>query len=66
MKIFLKQISQDQFDVVANPEFLREGEAIRDFRYPDRIVIGSIEKKIFNIMISIKCRTTHINMCFSF
>ena len=29
---------------------MREGEAIRDFRYPDRIVIGSNEKKTFNIM----------------
>ena len=38
------------FTVISNPEFLREGEAIRDFRYPDRIVIGSDEKKIFNIM----------------
>ena len=36
--------------VISNPEFLREGEAIRDFRYPDRIVIGSNEKKPFNIM----------------
>ena len=33
------------FTVISNPEFLREGEAIRDFRYPDRIVIGSNEKK---------------------
>mgnify|MGYP001172200586 CR=1 FL=1 len=38
------------FNVISNPEFLREGEAIRDFRYPDRIVIGSNEKKTFNIM----------------
>ncbi len=38
------------FTVVSNPEFLREGEAIRDFRYPDRIVIGSNDKKIFNVM----------------
>ena len=36
--------------VISNPEFLREGEAIRDFRYPDRIVIGSNEKKTFNTM----------------
>tara|TARA_B100001121_G_scaffold310180_1_gene339908 strand:- start:36 stop:1340 length:1305 start_codon:yes stop_codon:yes gene_type:complete len=38
------------FTVISNPEFLREGEAIRDFRYPDRIVIGSNEKRIFSIM----------------
>ena len=38
------------FTLVSNPEFLREGEAIRDFRFPDRIVIGSNEKKVFNIM----------------
>ncbi len=38
------------FTVISNPEFLREGEAIRDFRYPDRIVIGSNEKKAFNLM----------------
>ena len=38
------------FTIISNPEFLREGEAIRDFRYPDRIVIGSNEKKIFNTM----------------
>ncbi len=36
--------------VISNPEFLREGEAIRDFRYPDRIVIGSNEKKAINKM----------------
>ena len=38
------------FTILSNPEFLREGEAIRDFRYPDRIVIGSNEKKAFNTM----------------
>ena len=32
--------------MVSNPEFLREGEAIRDFRFPDRIVVGSNNKKI--------------------
>ena len=47
-KILIKK--KKLFTVISNPEFLREGEAIRDFRYPDRIVVGSNEKKVFNIM----------------
>ena len=38
------------FSIISNPEFLREGEAIRDFRYPDRVVIGSNDKNCFKIM----------------
>jgi len=38
------------FSIISNPEFLREGEAIRDFRYPDRVVIGSNDKNVFKIM----------------
>ena len=36
--------------VISNPEFLREGDAIRDFRYPDRIVVGANNKKIFKTL----------------
>ena len=42
--------NKKKFSVISNPEFLREGEALRDFRYPDRIVIGSNEKSSFKIM----------------
>ena len=49
-KIIGKKIKKSLFDVISNPEFLREGEAIRDFKYPDRIIIGSNNKKIFKKM----------------
>jgi UDPglucose 6-dehydrogenase len=42
--------NKKKFTILSNPEFLREGEAIRDFRYPDRIVIGSNSPHAFKIM----------------
>ncbi len=44
-KIIKQKVSKNNFSIVSNPEFLREGEAIRDFTYPDRIVIGSNDTK---------------------
>jgi len=38
------------FAVVSNPEFLREGAAIRDFKHPDRIVIGTDEPRAREVM----------------
>ena len=49
-KIFKKKVVKNKFSIVSNPEFLREGEAIRDFIYPDRIVVGSNDKKSKNIL----------------
>jgi UDPglucose 6-dehydrogenase len=41
------------FAVVSNPEFLREGAAIRDFKHPDRIVIGTNDERAKTVMAEI-------------
>ena len=49
-KIISKKVNKKFFSVVSNPEFLREGEAIRDFIYPDRVVVGSNDNKSQRIL----------------
>ena len=49
-KILSSKKLKNLISVVSNPEFLREGEAIRDFIYPDRIVIGTNNKKSNRIL----------------
>jgi UDPglucose 6-dehydrogenase len=50
----MRQVRADaDFAVVSNPEFLREGAAIRDFKHPDRIVIGTNDERAKAVMAEI-------------
>jgi len=48
--IIRKLRPEAEFDVASNPEFLREGSAIEDFRHPDRIVVGAETERAKNVL----------------
>jgi UDPglucose 6-dehydrogenase len=48
--IFRKLRPDADFSVVSNPEFLREGAAIEDFKHPDRVVVGTDDERARRIM----------------
>jgi UDPglucose 6-dehydrogenase len=59
-RLMRQENSEAEFAVVSNPEFLREGAAIRDFKHPDRIVIGTDDPRARKVIAEVY-RPLHLN-----
>ncbi len=53
LKDLLAKQTDHDFDIAAVPQFLREGHAIHDFMYPDRIIIGAEEQRAIDTIVSL-------------
>ena len=52
-RVIAEKVSRERFAVVSNPEFLREGAAIEDFKQPDRVVVGVEDERAREVMADV-------------